>query len=72
MSKNNKRGDPNKWGGWNFFQNLINGEVLIRAGRVNFSKKINKRASPFIRQVRVLLRKRTISVLKNDMEMSSK
>ena len=36
------------------FQNLINGEVLIRAGRVENFPKINKRASPIIRHLRVL------------------
>ena len=44
---------PYKRVGWKIFQNLINGEVLIRAGRVENFPKINKRASPFIRQVRV-------------------
>ena len=48
---------PNKRGGRKNFQNLINGEVLIRPGRVENFWKINKRASPFIRQVRVLLLK---------------
>ena len=45
---------PNKRGGWNFLQKSIKGEVLIRAGRVDFFPKINKRASPFIKQVRVI------------------
>ena len=45
----------NKRGGWKKFQKLINGEVPIRAWRVEKVSKINKRASLFIRQVRVLL-----------------
>ena len=43
----------NKRGGWKKFQKLINGEVPIRAWRVEKVSKINKRASLFIRQVRV-------------------
>ena len=42
----------NKRGGWKKFQKLINGEVPIRAWRVEKVSKINKRASLFIRQVR--------------------
>ena len=42
-----------KRGGWKKFQKLINGEVPIRAWRVEKVSKINKRASLFIRQVRV-------------------
>ena len=45
----------NKRGGWKKFQKLINGEVPIRAWRVEKVSKINKRASLFIRQVRVLM-----------------
>ena len=45
----------NKRGGWKKFQKLINGEVPIRAWRVEKVSKINKRASLFIRQVRVTL-----------------
>ena len=48
----------NKRGGWKKFQKLINGEVPIRAWRVEKVSKINKRASLFIRQVRV----QTVSV----------
>ena len=44
----------NKRGGWKKFQKLINGEVPIRAWRVEKVSKINKRASLFIRQVRVV------------------
>ena len=43
----------NKRGGWKKFQKLINGEVPIRAWRVEKVSKINKWASLFIRQVRV-------------------
>ena len=41
-------------GGKNFKIKLINGEVPIRAWRVEKVSKINKRASLFIRQVRVI------------------
>ena len=50
----NKRGGPNKWGGKNFHEELINGKVLIRTSRVEKSYKINKQACPFIRHLRVL------------------
>ena len=43
----------NKWGGRNFHEELINGEVLIRMSRVEKSYKINKRACLFIRHLRV-------------------
>ena len=43
----------NKWVGWNFFQNLINGQALITVGRLEFFLKINKRTCPFIREVKV-------------------
>ena len=46
----------NKRGGWKKFQKLINGEVPIRAWRVEKVSKINKRASLFIRQVRVIIK----------------
>ena len=47
-------GRPNNQAGCTKFGKLINGQGAIRAGRVsNFSEK-NKRACPFIRQVRVL------------------
>ena len=45
----------NKRGGWKKFQKLINGEVPIRVWRVEKVSKINKRASLFIRQVRVIV-----------------
>ena len=46
-------GRPNNQAGCTKFGKLINGQGAIRAGRVsNFSEK-NKRACPFIRQVRV-------------------
>ena len=46
-------GRPNNWAGCTKSGKLINGQGAIRAGRVsNFSEK-NKRACPFIRQVRV-------------------
>ena len=43
----------NKRVGQNFFQNLINGQALKTAGRLEFFLKINKRTCPFIREVRV-------------------
>ena len=46
-------GRPNKRAGCHFFENFINGQFLIRAGRVEFFCEINRRACPFIRQVRV-------------------
>ena len=49
----NKRGDPNKSGGWKNFQNLIKGVVPIKASQVEKFPKINKRVTPYIRQVRV-------------------
>ena len=49
----NKRGDPNKRGGWNFLQNLIKGEVQIKVSQVEKFPKIDKRVTPYIRQVRV-------------------
>ena len=54
FSKINKRGGLNKQGGWNVFQKLINGETLIRASRVEKNLEINKRACPFIRDLRVV------------------
>ena len=46
-------GRPNNQAGCTKSGKLINGQGAIRAGRVsNFSEK-NKRACPFIRQVRV-------------------
>ena len=45
--------EPNKRGGWNFSQKIINGEALIRVSRVEKFPKINKRACPFIRKLRV-------------------
>ena len=53
FSKINKRAGPNKWGGWKIFEKLINGETLIRLSRVEKIPKINKRACPFIRDLRV-------------------
>ena len=44
----------NKRGGWKNVQELIKGEVLIRMSRVEKVSKINKRDTPYIRQVRVL------------------
>ena len=42
----NKRGDPNKRGGWNFFRNSINGEgenvPNKRGGWKTFSNLINR------------------------------
>ena len=49
----NKRGDPNKRGGWKFFQNLIKGVFQIKMSQVEKCSKINKRVTPYIRQVRV-------------------
>ena len=49
----NKRSDPNKRGGWKFFQNLIKGVVPIKVSQVENFPKINKRVTPYIRQVRV-------------------
>ena len=49
----NKRGDPNKRGGWKIFQNLIKGVFQIRMSQVEKCPKINKRVTPYIRQVRV-------------------
>ena len=46
--------ESNKRGEWNFSQKLIKGEALIRVSRVEKKPKINKRASPFIRKVRVI------------------
>ena len=51
----NKRGDPNKWGGWKFFQNLIKGVVPIKVSQVEKFPKIDKRVTPYIRQVRVVI-----------------
>ena len=45
---------PNKRGGWKNVQELIKGEVLIRMSRVEKVSKINKRDTPYIRQVRVI------------------
>ena len=40
--KFNKRGGPNKRGGWNFFSNLINGEGRINGeGGIFFANLIN-------------------------------
>ena len=50
----NKRGCSNKRGWRNNIQKLIKGEPLIRVSSVEFSPQIKKRASPFIREVRVL------------------
>ena len=49
-----------------FFKELIKKEVLIRVSRVEKSLKIDKRASPFIRKVRVSIK----SILSN-MKISS-
>ena len=43
----------NKRGGWNISRKVIKGEALIRVSRVEKIPEINKRASPFIRKVRV-------------------
>ena len=51
--KNSKWGDLNKWGGRKFYQNLINGETLIRLSRMEKNPEINKRACLFIRDLRV-------------------
>ena len=53
VSKINKRGDLNKRGGRKIFLKSINGEALIRVSRVEKISDNNKRASPFIRKVRV-------------------
>ena len=45
--------EPNKQEGWNLPQKLTKGEALIRVSRVEKIPKINKRACPFIRKVRV-------------------
>ena len=48
-----KMGRPNNPAGCTKSEKLINGQGALRAGRAsNFSEK-NKRACPFIRQVRV-------------------
>ena len=39
----------NKRAGRIFFQLIINGQALIRTGRLEFFLKINKRACPFIK-----------------------
>ena len=52
----NKRGDPNKRGGWKNFQNLVKGVVPIKVSQVEKFPKINKRVTPYIRQVRVSTR----------------
>ena len=49
-----KMGRPNNQAGCTKFGKLINGQGAIRAGRVSNFSEINKRACPFIRQVRVL------------------
>ena len=54
VSKINKRGDLNKRGGRKIFLKSINGEALIRVSRVEKISDNNKRASPFIRKVRVI------------------
>ena len=46
-------GRPNNQAGCTKFGKLINGQGAIRAGRVSNFSEINKRACPFIRQVRV-------------------
>ena len=48
-------GRPNNQAGCTKFGKLINGQRAIRAGRVSNFTEINKRACPFIRQVRVAL-----------------
>ena len=48
-----KMGRPNNWAGCTKFGKLINGQGATRPGRVSNFSKINKRACPFIRQVRV-------------------
>ena len=53
-SKINKRGDLNKLGGRKIFLKSINGEALIRVSRVEKNPKINKRACPLIRDLRVI------------------
>ena len=53
VSKIDKRGDLNKRGGRKIFLKSINGEALIRVSRVENISENNKRASPFIRKVRV-------------------
>ena len=54
VSKIDKRGDLNKRGGRKIFLKSINGEALIRVSRVEKISDNNKRASPFIRKVRVI------------------
>ena len=54
VSKIDKRGDLNKRGGRKIFLKSINGEALIRVSRVEKISDNNKRASPFIRKVRVV------------------
>ena len=49
-----KMGRLNNQAGCTKFGNLINGQVAIRVGRVSNFSEIDKRASPLIRQVRVL------------------
>ena len=53
VSKIDKQGDINKRGGRKIFLKSINGEALIRMSRVEKISDNNKRASPFIRKVRV-------------------
>ena len=48
-----KMGRPNNQAGCTKFGKLINGQGVIRAGRVSNFSVMNKRAYPFIRQVRV-------------------
>ena len=48
--ENIETGRPDKRAGCIFFENLINGQFLIRAGRVEFFWEINRWACPFIRQ----------------------
>ena len=47
-------GRPNNQAGCTKFGKLINGQDAIRMGRVSNFSEINKRACPFIRQVRVV------------------
>ena len=48
-------GRPNDQVGCSKFGKIINGQGVIRAGRVSNFSEINKRACPFIRQVRVVI-----------------
>ena len=49
-----KKGKPDRRSGWEKFGNLINRQGATRAGRGAKFSKMNKRACPFIRPVKVV------------------